>query len=72
MSRGPEVKKGDLVTYDDVPCRVLRTRRVTGMAMFQTAGEFEVFLESLDGKEVGWVGENEVEVEQVGGDSDGA
>jgi hypothetical protein len=60
MSRGPEVRKGDLVKYDDVTCRVLKRRRVTGMAMLQTS-EFEVFLESLDGEEVGWVGENEVE-----------
>ena len=54
------IRKGDLVKYDDVTCRVLKRRRVSGLAMFQTS-EFEVFLEALDGEEVGWVGENELE-----------
>jgi hypothetical protein len=54
------IKKGDLVRYDDVTCRMLKRRRVTGMAMFSTC-DYEVFLETLDGQQVGWVGENEVE-----------
>jgi hypothetical protein len=69
MSREPKIKKGDLVDYDDVTCRVLKRRRVTGMAMFSTC-DYEVFLETLDGDEVGFVGENEVE--KVAGEADGA
>jgi hypothetical protein len=53
-------KKGDLVRYDDLACRVRKRRRVTGLAMFQTS-EFEVLLETLDGEQVGWVPENEIE-----------
>lgn len=53
-------KKGDLVEYGDVICRVLQRRRVTGLAMFQTS-DYEVCLETLDGEQVGWVAENEVE-----------
>lgn len=59
MSREPTAKVGDLVDYDDVDCRVLKRRRLTGMAMFSTC-DHEVFLETLDGQQVGWVGENEV------------
>jgi hypothetical protein len=54
------IRKGDLVKYDDLTCRVLKRRRVSGLAMLQTA-DHEVFLETLDGEEMGWVGENEVE-----------
>lgn len=46
--------------YDGVTCRVLRTRPVSGFAMFQTS-DYEVYLDTLDGEQVGWVGENEVE-----------
>jgi hypothetical protein len=60
MSREPRVKAGDLVEYEGESCRVLKRRRVTGMAMLQTS-EHEVLLETLDGEEVGWVGENELE-----------
>jgi hypothetical protein len=60
MSREPRARTGDLVKYDDVTCRVLRRRRVTGFAMLQTS-EYEVCLETLDGESVGWVAENEVE-----------
>lgn len=60
MSREPVVKKGDLVEYDGETCRVLRRRRVSALAMFQTC-DYEVCLEALDGDQVGWVGENEVE-----------
>lgn len=59
MSRESRIKKGDLVNYDDVSCRVLKRRRVTGMAMFSTC-DYEVCLETLNGKQVGWVPENEV------------
>jgi hypothetical protein len=59
MSREPRVRTGDLVKCDDVTCRVLKRRRVTGLAMFSTC-DHEVFLETLDGQQVGWVGENEV------------
>jgi hypothetical protein len=58
--RSDTPKKGDLVKYDDVTCRVLKRRRVTGMAMFSTC-DYEVCLKTLEGKEVGWIGENEVE-----------
>jgi hypothetical protein len=58
--RSDTPKKGDLVKYDDVTCRVLKRRRVTGMAMLSTC-DYEIFLEALDGQEVGWIGENEVE-----------
>ncbi len=66
MSKESKIRKGDLVDWEGETCRVLKRRRVTGMAMLQTS-EFEVFLESLDGKEVGWVGDNEVE--KVGGEA---
>lgn len=54
------IRKGEVVVWDDKACRVLKRRRVSGLAMLQTA-DYEVFLEALDGDEVGWVGENEVE-----------
>jgi hypothetical protein len=60
MSQEPTVRVGDLVEYDGESCRVLRTRCVSAFAMFQTADR-EVLLETLDGKQVGWVAENEVE-----------
>lgn len=60
MSQEPAVKKGDIVEYEGERCRVLRRRRVTGLAMFSTS-EHEVKLVSLDGEDIGWVGENEVE-----------
>ena len=59
MGREPAVRAGDLVEYDDVTCRVLKRRRVSALAMLQTS-EYEVYLETLDGDKVGWVGENEV------------
>jgi hypothetical protein len=59
MSREPAVKKGDLVDWGGKSCRVLRRRRVTGLAMFSTS-EFEAKLMSLDGDDIGWVGENEI------------
>jgi hypothetical protein len=57
--RSATIKKGDLVDWDDRTCRVLKRRRVTGMAMFQTS-DYEVYLETVEGDVVGWVGENEV------------
>jgi hypothetical protein len=60
MSRESKVKAGDLVEYEGQICRVLRRRRVTALAMFQTS-DYEVCLETVDGKRLGWVGENEVE-----------
>lgn len=59
MSREQKVKKGDLVEWEGETCRVLKRRRVSGLAMFQTS-DYEVCLESLDKQQVGWVGENEV------------
>ncbi len=59
------MKAGDLVEYEEETCRVLRRRRVTAFAMFQTC-EYEVRLETLHGEQVGWVAENEVT--KVGGD----
>ena len=55
------IKRNKLVDWDGKTCRVLKRRRVTGLAMFQTS-EFEVRLETVDGEFVGWVGENEVEI----------
>ena len=60
MSQEPGVKKGDLVEYEGERCRVLRRRRVNGLATFSTS-EHEVKLVSLGGEDIGWVGENEVE-----------
>jgi hypothetical protein len=59
MSREPEVKKGKLVEWEGETCRVLKRRRVSGLAMFQTS-EFEVCLETLDRQQLGWVPENEL------------
>lgn len=53
------IRKGDLVDWDGKKCRVLRRRRVTGMAMFSTS-DYEVCLETLEDEYLGWVGENEV------------
>jgi hypothetical protein len=58
--RSDAIRKGDAVVWDGRTCRVLRRRRVSGMASFSTA-DVEVFLETLAGDEVGWVGENEAE-----------
>lgn len=52
-------EKGVLVEWDGQTCTVLKRRRVTAMAMFQVS-EFEVYLETLNGEQVGWVPENEV------------
>ncbi len=46
-----KIRAGDLVEYEGKTCRVLRRRRVTGLAMFQTA-DYEVRLEALDGEQV--------------------
>jgi hypothetical protein len=60
MSRAKaDIKKGDLVEYDDVLCRVLRRREVTPLTMFQTS-DYEVCLEAVDGEQVGRLPENEV------------
>ena len=65
--RNATIKKGDVVAWDDRTCRILKKRRISGMAMFQTS-DFEVLLEDIDGEEVGWVAENEVErVEEAHG-----
>jgi hypothetical protein len=69
MSGKRRLRAGDLVMHDDVPCRVLRRRRVSALAMFQTC-EFEVLLETLDGEQVGWIGQNEIE--KAGGEADEA
>ena len=55
MGREQKVKKGDVVEWEDQTCRVLRRRPVTGMAMFSTC-EYEVYLETLEGEQVGWIG----------------
>lgn len=61
MARQPSdaIRRGDAVVWDGVTCRVLKRRRVTGLAMFQTS-DYEVKLVSLGGGDIGWVGENEV------------
>ncbi len=54
------LRAGDVVAWEGETCRVLRRRRVSGLAMFSTS-EYEVRLEGLDGSDIGWVPENEVE-----------
>lgn len=66
MSREPKIRAGDVVEYEGEACRVLRRRRVTPFAMLQTS-VYEVFLETLEGEEVGWVAENEVSDESDAG-----
>jgi hypothetical protein len=59
MSRKPRFRKGDLVRYEGKTYRVVKRREVTPLAMFQTC-DYELKLESTDGRPFGWVAENEV------------
>lgn len=60
MSKPDEkIRKGDLVDWNGKQCRVLKRRRVTGMAMFATC-DWELDLSTLDGQHLSWVPENEV------------
>lgn len=51
---GAEVNKGDLVLYQRQVCRVLGRREVTPLAVLRT-DEFEVYVETLDQKNAGFV-----------------
>ena len=59
-----QFKKGEVVRFGNESwgwdCRVIGRRKVTPFALFRTA-DWELFLEALDGKIVGFVGESEVE-----------